>query len=207
MKMYDLVKQSNPTASAAKTRTEKKIEKFCDSVKGITIDNVEQLDAAVELLRAAKTLETIVTDLTEPFKKLAYGHYKEVQEEQKALLAPVLVIVDELRVTIASFHERASQELIDAAIALERAPTASSVLRFEDHSEQVREAEKAVEYREYFSVEIEDHCKFYDWVFKNDRDDLLLPNGKELNKFARRIGEAFTIPGCKLIRKVTPVVR
>jgi hypothetical protein len=178
-----------------------------ESLMAIKVNTPGQLDEAIDGLRRVKALSEVIEDVTEPFRSAAWDYYQGVLATKKRLTAPLANVISHLRGEVASFHERASVELVVAARELERSPTPHALMRFEDHRDQVLDAEMGVEYREYFSAEVEDMPLFLKWCVEVDRHDLLLPNKVELNKMARRMGVAFNVPGCQVNRKVTPVLK
>jgi len=187
--------------------TEKQILLAEESLFGMVVNDAEQMDDAIDGIRRVKALIAVIEDIVEPFRAKAHIHYQGVLSEKKRLLSPLERTVAYLKAQVVSFHERASTELVEATKQLEELPTAASLVKFEDSADQVRETEECVEYREYFSAELENIEDLVEYVVESGRYELILPDYKELNKIARRMGLAFKVPGCRVKRKVTPVVK
>lgn len=202
--IYDIETVPRKDATKVEERTKTIVREIKKAAQFLDIKSDEDLGHAVILFMQAKATREVIQDLTEPFRKIAYGHYKQTQETQKSLIEPLDEAVEILRDRVNAYYRNSEDKLI--ATVKEKGED----VRLEDVEpleSAMREVTDRFHLRKYHKATVVDMEAFLRHVLETGSYELVSPNYTALNGIARRMGENIGVEGVVVHVSTTPVVK
>lgn len=201
--IYDIETVQRDDATFAESKTGALVESFKGLAESFVITTERELDGAKELFDQASALRMVIEDLTEPFRKEAYRHYKFTQTTKKNLLEPLDEAIEMLRGHVVAFYEGNANKLL--AMVVESGDNEVDPAEIEPVVDAMNAVDERFDLRKYHKANVTDIEALIGFVVRENRYDLVEPNQTALNGMARRMGDSLGIDGVEVITRTTPV--
>ena len=200
--IYDVVEVKHEEATATESRTAEVIGEFRRAVEALSVKNNDDLDYAHKFFTQAKALRDVIEDLTEPFRKAAYEHYKHTQQTKKNLIEPLDDAVETLRERVVEYYRGHADRLLSAVAEGNGMVDLEEIAPIEQAMDSVSEK---FDLRKYHKAKVVDMEAFLRYVIETGKFELVSANHAELNGLARRMEGNISVDGVETYHTITPV--